>query len=132
MISAYSLLDRVVPFCPGWSRSTGTKSLLQLAQEAIDELYNFSAEQIKYYGLSKELPSNIQTARLTSESIKITIAPKWEKAIVKYIIGRVQELESGRSNDNIVEFHQLWKPSFQSEFLNSYGTTENETDIRYC
>jgi hypothetical protein len=36
-----SIIDRVLPWCPGWEKQSGRKSLLALAQQALDELFDF-------------------------------------------------------------------------------------------
>lgn len=36
-----SILNRVRPWCPGWEKQSGNKSLLALAQQALDELFEF-------------------------------------------------------------------------------------------
>jgi hypothetical protein len=38
--NAKTLIDAVVPFCPGWNRASGKKNLLALAQKGLDELYS--------------------------------------------------------------------------------------------
>lgn len=39
-MSLSEILDRVQPWCPGWERASGRKSLLQLAQQCIDLVFS--------------------------------------------------------------------------------------------
>jgi len=48
-MSVKSLIDRLQPFCQGWTR-TGTRSLLTLAQEAQDVLLNHETNYTVYTG----------------------------------------------------------------------------------
>lgn len=40
-MSLNSILDRLLPWCPGWEKQSGRKSLLVMAQQALDELFEF-------------------------------------------------------------------------------------------
>lgn len=44
------LIDRLVPWCPGWNRSSGAKNLLSVVQVAIDKLYSDNGDRFIYRG----------------------------------------------------------------------------------
>lgn len=49
-MSVKGIIDRVVPWCPGWSRSSGKKNLLKVLQQGLDQLFKFDDECMIYRG----------------------------------------------------------------------------------
>lgn len=62
------IIDLLQPFCPGWERSTGTHNLLQLVQDALDQLFAFDAAGMHYRGTDNEgFPPYLTTVAGTEE-----------------------------------------------------------------
>ncbi len=239
-----AIIDRVVPWCPGWARSSGKKNLLKLAEQGLDELFAFDHKKMIYRGTDNEgFPPYLYTTsgtydyavtaanlscgaitktisgtthtfiarkvnkifvditslatvysrtylgrpyqtdmnpytsqitrllvadeavdsdmgyentdpvvtfkqdpgthtdryfieffigppRLLSESIQMPIPIRFERAIEDFIIGRVQQLESGRDNDCIARWENKWKPEFQEDLIGSASTEPDRTPPR--
>jgi hypothetical protein len=49
-----ALIDRIVPWCQGWSRSGGPKNLLKVVQIAIDKLYDYDGDRYVYRGTDNQ------------------------------------------------------------------------------
>jgi hypothetical protein len=49
-LSTKGIISRALPRCPGWSRSSGNKSLLKLLEQGIDELFEFDHDCMIYRG----------------------------------------------------------------------------------
>lgn len=239
-----AIIDRVLPWCPGWSRSSGKKNLLKLAEQGLDELYAFDHRKMIYRGTDNEgfPPYLITTAgtydyaveaanlscgaitktisgtthtfvarkvnkifvdmtnqstvyartylgrkywndmnpyttqvtrllvadefvdsdpgyentapvvsfkedpgthteryfieffvgppRLLSENIQMPIMIKYERAIEDFIMGRVQQLESGRENDYLARWENKWIPEFQDDIASASSTEPDRTPPR--
>lgn len=48
------VIDRIAPWCPGWARSSGKKNLLKIAEQGLDELFNFDHEKMVYRGTDNQ------------------------------------------------------------------------------
>ncbi len=53
-MSTKSVIDRIIPYAPGWSRSTGTRSILRLIEQGQDELFEYDAPYMRYLGTDNE------------------------------------------------------------------------------
>jgi hypothetical protein len=49
-----ALIDRIVPWCQGWSRSGGPKNLLKVVQIALDKLYDYDGDRYVYRGTDNQ------------------------------------------------------------------------------
>lgn len=47
-MSTSGIIDRVLPWCPGWERSSGRKNLLKVLQQGVDLLFNFDDDSMIY------------------------------------------------------------------------------------
>lgn len=47
-MSTSGIIDRVLPWCPGWERSSGRKNLLKVLQQGVDLLFNFDDDAMIY------------------------------------------------------------------------------------
>jgi hypothetical protein len=47
-MSTSGIIDRVLPWCPGWERSSGKKNLLKVLQQGVDMLFNFDDDCMIY------------------------------------------------------------------------------------
>jgi hypothetical protein len=47
-MSTTGIIDRVLPWCPGWERSSGRKNLLKVLQQGVDMLFNFDDDCMIY------------------------------------------------------------------------------------
>ena len=47
-MSTSGIIDRVLPWCPGWERSSGRKNLLKVLQQGVDMLFNFDDDAMIY------------------------------------------------------------------------------------
>lgn len=47
-MSTTGIIDRVLPWCPGWERSSGRKNLLKVLQQGVDMLFNFDDDAMIY------------------------------------------------------------------------------------
>lgn len=45
-----SVIDRLIDFAPGWSRSTGNKSILNLIQQGLDDLFDHDGPILHWIG----------------------------------------------------------------------------------
>lgn len=245
-MSTKGVLDRCLPWCPGWELQSGRKNLLKLAEKALDELYAFDHDCMIYRGTDNkgyppyllttagtyryeiksanlscgaitktingtaynlicrkvnkvfvdvtntrydynktwvgtpyhyalnpyttkesriyvcEVKGNSQPGyentnayfefledpgteteryfveffigppRLLSTSIPMPIPYRYEDAIETFILGKVQALESGRTNDNLQTFYSFWKPEFEQDLQSGANIAVDETPIRYC
>lgn len=48
------IIDRVLPWCPGWERSSGRKNLLKVLQQGVDLLFNFDDDSMIYRDTDNE------------------------------------------------------------------------------
>lgn len=53
-MSTKSLVDRIIPYAPGWSRSTGNRSILRQIQQGQDEYFEFDAPYMRYLGTDNQ------------------------------------------------------------------------------
>jgi len=61
-MSTKSLIDRIVPFAPGWNRSTGKQNILKLIEQGQDEYFEYDAPYMRYLGTDNEgFPSYLKT-----------------------------------------------------------------------
>jgi hypothetical protein len=49
-VSTKGIIDRVVPWCPGWARSSGKKNLLKVLEQGLDKLFNWDDESMIWRG----------------------------------------------------------------------------------
>ena len=47
-MSTSGIIDRVLPWCPGWERQSGRKNLLKVLQQGVDMLFNFDDDTMIY------------------------------------------------------------------------------------
>lgn len=61
-MSTKGIISRVLPRCPGWSRSSGNKSLLKLLEQGVDELFEYDHDSMIYRGTDNNgLPPYLTT-----------------------------------------------------------------------
>lgn len=61
-MSTRALLDRIEPYCPGWQRSSGKKSLLKFIEQGVDQLFDFDHDSMIYRGSdNKGFPPYLKT-----------------------------------------------------------------------
>lgn len=53
-MSTSGIIDRVLPWCPGWERSSGRKNLLKVLQQGVDMLFNFDDDAMIYRDTDNE------------------------------------------------------------------------------
>lgn len=53
-MSTRGIIDRVLPWCPGWERSSGRKNLLKVLQQGVDKLFNWDNDIMVYRGTDNQ------------------------------------------------------------------------------
>lgn len=53
-MSTKGIIDRVVPWCPGWERQSGKKNLLKVLEQGVDKLFDFDHDCMIYRGTDNE------------------------------------------------------------------------------
>ena len=67
-MSAKALVDRILPYAPGWARSTGVRSILKEIERGQDQLFNWDAENMIWVGSeNKGWPPYLTTTSETYE-----------------------------------------------------------------
>lgn len=93
-----SLIDRIVPWCQGWSRSAGPKNLLKVVQVAVDKLYDYDGDRYVYRGTDNQgFPPYLKTVAGTYR-YDITAANLSCGAITKTIAGATHTLAARKIN----------------------------------
>jgi hypothetical protein len=53
-VSTKGIIDRVIPWCPGWSRSSGKKNLLKIGEQGLQELFAFDHDKMIWRGTDND------------------------------------------------------------------------------
>jgi hypothetical protein len=53
-MSTKGIIDRALPFCPGWERSTGKKNLLKILEQGLDKLFAWDHDCMIYRGTDNQ------------------------------------------------------------------------------
>jgi hypothetical protein len=53
-MSTQGIIDRVLPFCPGWQRSSGRKNLLKVLEQALDDAFDYDHDCMVYRGTDNQ------------------------------------------------------------------------------
>jgi hypothetical protein len=53
-MSTKGIIDRVVPWCPGWARSSGHKNLLKVLEQGLDKMFNWDHDCMIYRGIDNQ------------------------------------------------------------------------------
>jgi hypothetical protein len=53
-MSTKGIIDRCLPWCPGWNRDSGHKNLLKVFEQCLDIVYDFDDESMIYRGLDNK------------------------------------------------------------------------------
>jgi len=136
-MSLQTLIDRLVPDCSGWGRSTGQRNLLDLIEQGMDELTEYDAEQMIYtdpdnegfppYLLTKAgtykydvTATNLSATALTKEFGGTAYAIRCKKILRVFI-----DVTNGAS-----DYNKRWMdaPMFY-RFRNPYNTATTRIDV---
>lgn len=69
---------------------------------------------------------------LLSESIELPIPIEFEEALEDFVIGYVQNRESGRESEKFNKFESHWKPKFSNLWGGATNVRPKETLLRTC
>jgi hypothetical protein len=53
-MSTKGIIDRVLPWCPGWERQSGKKNLLKVLEQGLDDLFSWNHESMIYRGVDNQ------------------------------------------------------------------------------
>ncbi len=53
-MSTKGIIDRVIPWCPGWERHSGKKNLLKVLEQGLDRLFSWDHECMIYRGTDNQ------------------------------------------------------------------------------
>lgn len=77
----------------------------------------------------------IEPPRLTAETVPLILPVVYEKAVEKYVLGTIQELENGRENEHLYGkhgFYTYWIPKFRTDMSSGSQATPHKVLKRYC
>lgn len=129
-MSLQTIIDSVLPWCPGWEIQTGRKNLLKAAQSGLDEYYAVDDEHLIYRGTdNKGFPPyllttdetyryNIEAANLSCGAITKTIGGSTVTMTAKKVVGVFVDVTTRR--DDIFQTY-IGRPYQYS--LNPYTTS---------
>lgn len=131
-MSTKGILDRCLPDCPGWSRDTGVRNLLAIAQKAVDDLFDMDHEAMIYRGTdNKGFPPYLLTtagtyrydvaaANLSCGAITRTISGSTYTFVVRKIRSVFVDISSGRAS-----IEQQWVGEPYHLSVNPFSSVNN-------
>lgn len=78
---------------------------------------------------------SIEPPRLLSENVPLLIPIQFEPAIRAYVLGTIQMLENGKTNEHLEGrrgYYTYWKPRFNERMASADNTVNTKTRPRYC
>lgn len=70
--------------------------------------------------------------RLTSESIPLIVPPEFERALLEYAVGYIQEADNGSPSAFTEKFENFWKPEFVKKFRPAARMNNSKVILRPC
>ena len=127
-MSTKGIIDRALPWCPGWERSSGRKNLLTVLQDALDELFAFDDDSMIYRGTDNQgFPPYLTTVAGTYD-YQVTATNLSCGAIVRNIGGTDYSLTARKVNKVFIDTTSVSPAYFDTWIGFPYRTTMNP----YC
>ena len=111
------IADVIVETTPGLKDTPPTVTFLE----------NPGAHEDRYY-----IEIEIEPPALTSENIPLPVPPGFNMALIEYLIGYVQFMDSGIPSPLHNRFEDIHKPKFRNLFHSVQSTRPKETSLRTC